>query len=367
MTGNTSSIINERFSSAERFRTLRGVRRAAERSLGPEQWNFLHSGTGDETTLARNTRAFDEVLWNTPLFAGVSSPSTGSRLFGHELSLPLLVAPFGGDAEFHPQGHLAAGRAAQVTGILQMVPVASSYTLEEVAAASACPKFFQMTLVGDISSCVELADRARQAGYERIVATYSPLRQWRERLMEDAFAPKVSMQRNFTEAGSPAQRATLKELVNFTTPRWTWREVKSFVQECDLPVMVKGVQSPGDAESALTAGMDSLYVSNYGGRTVDRTRATIEVLPEVRAAVGPEVPIVLDSGIRRGSDIAAALALGADAVAAGRLIALGLAAGGQEGVVRTVQLLQDELWTTLGHLGCSSVGELSPDVVYAQL
>lgn len=365
MTGNTSSIIDERFGSAERFRTLRGIREAAERSLSPETWNFLHSGTGDETTLARNTSAFDDILWTTPLFAGVSSPETGSRLFGHELSLPLLVAPFGGDAEFHPEGHLAAGRAAERTGILQMVPVASSFTLEEVAAASQCPKLFQMTLVGEISACVELAERARQAGYERIVATYSPLRQWRERLMEDAFVPRVPMQRNFTEIGSASQRDTLEELVNFTAPRWTWREVQAFVQECELPVMVKGVQSPRDAEAALAAGADSLYVSNYGGRTVDRTPATIEVLPEVRAAAGPEVPIVLDSGIRRGSDIAAALALGADAVAAGRLIALGLAAGGEEGVVRTVQLLRDEMWTTLGHLGCSSVEELSPEVLYS--
>ncbi|GFZ87686.1 alpha-hydroxy acid oxidase [Nesterenkonia alkaliphila] len=366
MTANTSSIIDERFGSAERFRTLRGIRQEAQCRLSAEQWNFLHSGTGDETTLARNTRAFDEILWNTPLFAGVSSPNTGSRLFGHELSLPLLVAPFGGDAEFHPEGHLAAGRAAQRTGIMQMVPVASSFTLEEVAASSQCPKLFQMTLVGEVSACVELADRARQAGYERIVATYSPLRQWRERLMEDAFVPRVSMQRNFSEGGTAAQRATLEELVSFTAPRWSWQQVQSFIRECDLPVMVKGVQSPRDAEAALAAGADSLYVSNYGGRTVDRTPASIEVLPEVRAAAGPEVPIVLDSGIRRGSDIAAALALGADAVAAGRLIALGLAAAGEEGVVRTVELLRDELWTTLGHLGCSSVEELSSEVLYCR-
>lgn len=362
VTQNTRAIADDRFRSDQKYTTLRGVSRAAEHRLSPGEWNYLWSGTGDETTANRNVSKFDDVLWEVPLFAGVGNPKTSTSFMGYDLSVPVLTAPFGQEATFHPDGHLAVGRAAEKAGIEQMVPVAASYAIEDIAAASSRAHFYQMTLVGDIELTLDMAQRAEDCGYEVIVATYSPIRQWRERLIEDRFSPRgQNTHANFGEGRSDP--APLRELIDFTEPRWTWEQAAEFIRRCPLPVLVKGVASARDAQDALAAGASGLYVSNYGGRTIDRTLSTIEVLPEVRAVAGPDVPILLDSGIRRGSDIAAALALGADAVAIGRLTALGLAADGEAGVLRTVQLLTEEFWTTLGHLGCDSPAHLGPHVL----
>jgi len=359
--GQAGSAIDDRFASAERFTTLRGIRNAAKKQLSPSAWNYLWTGTGDERTADENTAAFDRRRYNTPLFAGIGNPETGTSVLGYDLSFPAFIAPFGGEATFHPDGHLAVGRAAEAAGIKQMVPVAASYSLEDVAAASKAAAVFQLTFVGDEDHVVDMMHRAAAAGYEYICVTYSPIRQWRERLMEDRFSPRTSLsESNFGPGRSDP--APLHELLEFTQPRWNWKQAQHAIARSPLPCIIKGVQSAEDARASLDAGAAGLYVSNYGGRTIDRTAATIDILPEIRAVAGREVPIILDSGIRRGSDIATAVALGANAVALGRIVALGLAADGEAGVRRTLDLLQQELWTTLGHLGVSSIEELSPAI-----
>ncbi|MFJ8894222.1 alpha-hydroxy acid oxidase [Leifsonia sp. NPDC102414] len=360
-TGQVGTAIDDRFASAERFTTLRGLRAEAERQLSPSAWNYLWTGTGDERTADDNTAAFDRRQYTTPLFAGISNPDTSTTVLGYDLGFPAFTAPFGGEATFHPDGHLAVGRAAERAGIQQMVPVAASYSLEDVAAASSVASVFQLTFVGEEDHVVEMMHRAADAGYRHICVTYSPIRQWRERLLEDRFSPRTNLaESNFGQGRSDP--APLVELLEFTQPRWNWEQAKRAIARSPLPCIVKGVQSADDARASIDAGAVGLYVSNYGGRTIDRTAATIDLLPEIRAAAGPDIPIVLDSGIRRGSDIATAIALGADAVALGRLVAIGLAADGERGVLRTLELLQQEFWTTLGHLGVSSVAELSPAV-----
>lgn len=363
-TNESSSIADDRYRATDQFTTLVGIKKAARHHLSESIWNYLWTGTGDETTVERNTAKFDELLFETPLFAGVSNPTTSTTFLDFPLSFPLLTAPFGQEALFHPDGHLAIGRAAEAVGVQQMVPVAASFRLEDVAAASAAANIYQMTFVGEEEHVLAMIDRAKAAGYRYICATYSPIRQWRERLREDKFVPRGTADHiNFGPGASDP--AGLTELIEFTRPRWTWEEAKSVIQKSPLPVIVKGVQSAADARAALDAGAVGLYVSNYGGRTIDRTAATIELLPAIRKAAGPDIPIVIDSGIRRGSDIAAAVALGANAVAIGRLTALGLAADGEHGVRRVLEILREEFWTTLGHLGVSSVSELGPHVFHA--
>jgi 4-hydroxymandelate oxidase len=358
---NEAAIADDRFRSQAKFTTLKGITSRARHELSDAAWDYLWVGTGDEITRDRNTAKFDELLWEVPIFAGVSNPTTSTTFLDFDLSFPLITAPFGQEATFHPEGHLAIGRAAAEVGVEQMVPVAASFTLEDIAAASDRAHMFQMTLVGDEAMTLAMAQRAKDAGYRYIIATYSPIRQWRERLMENRFVSRAGVDHvNFGPGKSDA--AGLRELIDFTEPRWGWDQAKNFISKSPLPVIVKGVHSAADASAAVDAGAVALYVSNYGGRTIDRTLSTIEVLPEIRAAVGPEVQIVLDSGIRRGSDIAAAVALGANAVAIGRLTALGLAADGQYGVERTLEILREELWMTLGHLGCSSIADLGPHV-----
>lgn len=352
--------IDDRYATREKYTTLRGIYKDAQRRLSVVDWNYLSCGTGDEVTLRENTAVFDRIRFEVPLFAGISNPDTRTKVLGFDLSFPAFIAPFGGgEAVFHPEGHLAIGRAAASAGIQQMVPVAAAHSLEEVAMASPVASIFQMTFVGDEGAVLEMIERAKVAGYQYICVTYSPIRQWRERMMEDRFSIRGEEgPSNFGPGKSDA--AALVELLDFTRPRWSWAQAASVIKKAPLPCIVKGVSSVRDAKASLDAGAVGLYVSNYGGRTIDRTPTTLETLPAIRDAVGKDVPVIFDSGVRRGSDIAAAIALGADAVALGRIVAYGLAADGENGVRRTLELLQREFWTTLGHLGCSTVAELSP-------
>jgi 4-hydroxymandelate oxidase len=357
----TERRIDDRYVTNERFTTLRGIRSEARARMSEKDWNFLWCGTGDETTQRDNEVAFDRYQFRTPLFAGISNPDTSTRLLGMDLSFPAFIAPFGADAVFDPEGHLAAGRAAEASGIKQIVPVASSFTLEEVTQASSAARIFELTFVGEESLVIDMMHRAKEAGYTHLCVTYSPIRQWRERMMEDRWAFRFKKEEANYGPGR-SDPATLIELLDFTRPRWTWKQAASVLSKAPLPCIIKGVTEVDDAKASLDAGAAGLYVSNYGGRIIDRVPAALDLLPEIRAAAGTDVPIIFDSGIRRGSDIAAAIALGADAVALGRLIALGLAADGQKGVQRTLELLKTEFWTTLGHLGCSKVSELGPHV-----
>lgn len=354
----TTTRIDNRYAVAEKFTTNPGIRAEAQRRVAPVVWNYLECGTADEVTLRANGAAFDALRFQTPLFAGISRPETATRFLGHDLSFPALIAPFGGGEHLlDPAGHIATGRAARDAGIRQIVPVAAAHSLEEIAAASGVAQMFQVTFVGDTGAVLEMIARAKAAGYEQIVATYSPILQWRERMMQDRFAFRSGdLDGNFGPGKSDP--AALREQLEFTRPRWGWAEATEVIRKSPLPVIVKGVLTGDEARRSLDAGAAGLYVSNYGGRSIDRMTPALAALPAVRAAAGPDVPIVFDSGIRRGSDIAAALALGANVVALGRAAAYGLAADGEAGVRRVLELLKLEFWTTLGHLGCSSVSEL---------
>lgn len=358
--------IDDRYATGEKYATLRGIYHDAQRHLSEIDWNYLWCGTGDEVTLRKNVAAFDGYGFATPLFSGISNPDTRTNVLGFDLSFPAFIAPFGGgETVFHPEGHLAIGRAAEAVGIQQMVPAAAAHSLEEVGTASSVASVFQMTFVGDEGAVIDMMERTKAAGYKYVCVTYSPIRQWRERMMEDRFTVRGETgPSNFGPGKSDT--SPLVELLDFTQPRWNWQQAARVISRAPLPCIVKGIGSVRDAKAALDAGAVGLYVSNYGGRTIDRVPAALDVLPAVREAVADDVPIIFDSGIRRGSDIATALALGANAVALGRLIALGLAADGEYGVRRTLELLKREFWTTLGHLGCSSVDELTKDVISPQ-
>lgn len=358
--GPVASRGSDRYASSESLRSLRGIYAAARAQLSPADWDYLWCGVGDEVTVRENTAAFEGWRFRAPLFTGVARPDSSTRLLGLDLTLPLLTAPIGNEAVFDQEGHRAVGRAAERFGIRQMVPVAGSYSLEDVAAASSAAAIFQMTMVGDHQDVLDMIDRAAKAGYMYICATFSPIGQWRERLIEGAYLARRSAE-DINFADGKSSEAPLRELLAFTHRRWDWGALAALVERSALPVMVKGFLGADDARRAVEAGACAVYVSNYGGRNLDRVRTTIEALPEVRAAVGPDVPIILDSGVRRGSDIAVALALGATCVAVGRLVGLGLAAGGEYGVLRVLELLQREFWMTMGQLGCSTVSELTRD------
>lgn len=358
----TNRAIDDRYTTGERFTTNKGIHAAARKQLSEVVWNHLECGTGDEITLAANSADFNKPLYKTPLFAGISNPDTSTTFLGHTLSFPAYIAPFGGAEHLiHPQGHLATGRAAASVGIRQMVPVAATHTLEEIATTTGVAQMFQVGFVGKVDSVLDMIARAQRAGYEQIIATYSPILQWRERMMEDRFSARGEpRESNYGEGRSDP--ALLREQLEFTEPRWGWEKAEEVIRNSPLPIIVKGIMSEEEATRSLQAGALGLYVSNYGGRSIDRMPSSISVLAQVRAAVGNDVPIVFDSGIRRGSDIATALALGANVVALGRAVGYGLAADGEAGVRRVLEILKSEFWTTLGHLGCSKVSDLGPHI-----
>lgn len=355
----TAKRIDDRYSTHERFTTLRGIEAEARKQLSPVVWNYLNCGTGDEVTLRANIADFDKLSFRTPLFAGISNPDTSTTFLGHALSFPALIAPFGGGEQLlDPEGHCATGRAAAAVGIRQIVPVAAAHSLETIAAATGVAQMFQVTFVGKVESVLAMIERAKQGGYEQIVATYSPIRQWRERMMEDRFTIRMAMEdANYGVGRSDLEM--LREQLAFEHKRWGWDEAKEVIRNAALPVIIKGVMEAEEAAQCMEAGAAGLYVSNYGGRSIDRMPSAISALPKVRAAVSKDTPIIFDSGIRRGSDIAAAIALGADVVALGRSVGYGLAADGEAGAKRVLELLRNEFWTTLGHLGCSRVDQLS--------
>lgn len=353
---------DDRYASTEKFASQRGIRDAARRKLSETVWNYLHCGTGDEITARANVEAFDSYIFDPPLFSGVARPDTRTVFMGHELSFPAFTAPFGGgETTFDSEGMLAVGRGAEAAGVCQMVPVAAYHSLEEVRQASSAAVMFQLTFCGEESAVLDMIHRAKDAGYEQIVILFSPIRQWRERMMEDRFtSPGAGALSNFGPGRS--DMAMMDELLDFTRPRWSWSQAARVIAKSPLPCLVKGISSRRQAREALDAGAVGLYVSNYGGRIIDRQPAAITTLAEVRDEAGSGVPIVFDSGIRRGSDIVTAIALGADVVALGRTVAMGLAADGVDGVRRVLDLLRDEFWTTMGHLGCARVSDLSPAI-----
>ena len=360
----TSKPIVNRYATGERFTTNKAIEAEARKQLSEVVWNYLNCGTGDEVTLRANIADFDKLAFRTPLFAGISNPDTSTTFLGHRLSFPALIAPFGGGEQLlHHEGHCATGRAAAAAGIRQIVPVAAAHSLETIATASGVAQMFQVTFVGEVASVLAMIERAKAAGYEQIVATYSPIRQWRERMMQDRFAIRTADEDSNFGAGK-SDPAMLREQLEFSQPRWSWQQAEEVIRHSALPVFVKGVMEAEEATRSMEAGAAGLYVSNYGGRSIDRMPSAISALPKVRAAVGKDTPIIFDSGIRRGSDIAAAVALGANVVALGRAVGYGLAADGEAGARRVLELLQSEFWTTLGHLGCSSVDELGPGVFY---
>jgi 4-hydroxymandelate oxidase len=293
--------------------------------------------------------------------AGISRPDPSTSLLGVELSMPLLTSPFGFDLLFHADGHTAVAEANEAEGVAMVAPEISSRALEDLAAAAptAC-RFFQLVPAGSEDHVLRLVERCAGAGYAAVCVTVdTPMPGWRERSMEDRFVPDVAsaLGNHRPDLGTDLV-TSLTSMVRFDEPTWTWEKLGDVGRRAALPWFPKGVLTHEDARAALEAGASAIFVSNHGARQLEAAPATLDALVEVVAAVGDDVPVVMDGGVRRGSDIALAVALGATAVGVGRPVALGLTAGGRAGVERTLQLLRDELVTTMALIGCEKVGDL---------
>ena len=342
------------------FLTLEEIHAAALKRLPQDVAVYLESGSGTEQTLRANRDAFGRWVIRPRPMSGGNDPKTNTEFLGIPLSVPVLTAPFGGDALFAHDGHLAVARANAACGTASMVPEVGSFSYEEVAAAA--PTAARIGQLHPFESFDPVARRIKNAGYDALCVTVDCATMgWRVRnkMARFSFDPGVWFG-NATDDGEPNIALTFGGGI---IPDWTWDQLAEATARHGLPWIAKGILTPESAVAAVNAGASAILVSNHGGRQVDPAPASLDALPEIAQAVAGQVPLLLDSGVRTGADVFLALAFGASAVVIGRLAAYGLAAAGEHGVKRTIELLTSELRTLMILAGVPDIASLTGDTV----
>ena len=339
---------------------LRSLEAKARGRLQEAYADYYAGGAGDEQTLAENAAAWRK-LWIRPrVMVDVSTVDTTCTLLGQRLALPLLLAPVAAARLLHPEGELAAARAAGGAGTVYCLSTRATTDLAQVAACATGPLWFQLYADRDRARCERILARVAEHGFKALLLTVDfPVSARREReLRHDdvPLPPGVALASHLGE-----------QLTGDTKPvgGWnaslTWDDIAWIRDACGLPVVVKGVLTAQDAQLALQAGAEGIVVSNHGGRQLDGAIPTAVALPEVAAAVAGRAPVLVDGGIRDGADVLRALALGADAVLIGRPYVWGLDAAGETGVRRVIDAFAQDLSRVLALTGCPALADVSPD------
>jgi isopentenyl diphosphate isomerase/L-lactate dehydrogenase-like FMN-dependent dehydrogenase len=340
--------------------------RLASEALEAGPLGYFSGGAGDEFTLRENRESWRRWRLRPRMLVDVGEVSTSIELLGSEISMPILVAPVAFQRMAHDDGEQGMARAAAEAGTLMCLSTIATARPSEVAqAAPGGKRWFQLYIFRDRAVTQALIDEAVEFGYEAIVLTIdAPRLGWRERDMRQGFVvpahvtvPSVAAALGAETPIGPAEAFALID------PTITWADLEQLVSGCDLPVLVKGVLTAADAELALEHGAAGVIVSNHGGRQLDGVAPAAEALPEVVDAVSGRGAVLADGGIRRGTDVLVALALGADAVMVGRPALWGLAADGERGAVRLLKLLRAEFELALTLAGCPSPAAVGPEHV----
>ena len=374
---------------APRVLNIEDLRRAAKRRLPRVVFDYIDGGAEDEWTLRANSRAFEAVTLRPRCAVAVPSCDLRTVVLGASLPMPLILAPVGSSRLIHPRGEEAAAHAAGAAGIPYVLSTFSGCLLEDVAAASSASLWYQLYLAGGRECALPVLDRAKAAGFSALVVTIDT-------------AVAGMRERDFRNGVKELLGGKMRSMLPFVSqllvkPRWlagffadgglmkfpnivvpgkgpmlyadvtaaleqsvvTWENLEWIREAWTGPIVIKGIHTAEDARRAVDEGADALVVSNHGGRQLDRVAPSLQMLPEVVAAVGDRIEVLFDGGIRRGSDIIKALCLGARAVLVGRAYAYGLGAAGEAGVARAIAILRADLVRTLKLLGCASVGELA--------
>ncbi|WP_047865952.1 alpha-hydroxy-acid oxidizing protein [Rubrobacter aplysinae] len=345
----------------------------ARQTLDDGPFDYVAGGAGAEETMKANREAFDRWRIRPRMLRGAADRDLTTELLGLELPVPFMLAPVGVLSIIHPEAELAVARACAATGAVPVLSTVSSNTMEEVAAGLGdTPRLFQLYPSSDPEIVKSLLSRAEAAGYSAVVVTLdTTILGFRERDLENAYLPFLQGEGLANYLTDPAFRAGLGRppeedpaataryfLSIFGNPALSWEDIRFIRESTSLPVILKGVVHPDDAREALESGVQGLVVSNHGGRQVDGAVAALDALIHVREAVGDRLPILFDSGVRRGADVIKALALGADCVMVGRPYAYGLAVGGAAGVEQVIQNLTADLDLELALSGHRSVSEV---------
>ena len=343
----------------------------ARERMSEQAWAYLTGGAADELTLQDNRQAFDRLRLRSRVLQDLRGGNTRLRLFGQDYEHPIFVAPVAYQQLAHADGELACVLGASALRAGMVVSTQASIELETIAAQAQTPLWFQLYIQPDRDFTAALVRRAEAAGYRALVLTVdAPVSGIRNREQRAGFALPAGIEavnlrgmRPLAVSADPSASSLLLggPLLNAAP---TWADLAWLRAQTRLPILLKGILSAADAEQALAAGVDGLIVSNHGGRTLDGLPATIEALPEVAAAVQGRVPVLLDGGIHRGTDILKALALGADAVLVGRPCIFALAAAGAVGVAHVLQLLRAELEVAMALTGCADLASIGPQTIW---
>jgi 4-hydroxymandelate oxidase len=346
----------------------------ARERIPKEAWDYYASGAEDEVTLRQNRAAFERLTLAYRVMVDVSHRDTATSVLGHPVAMPVLTAP----TAFHrlacPDGELATARAAGAAGTIMILSTLSNTPVEEVVAAASGPVWFQLYLYKDRKASEGLVRRAEAAGCRALVLTVdAPLLGRRERDIRNRFRLPLGLAvANMLPEGygevppAAADSGLAAYFATLLDPALTWRDVAWLRSITHLPVLVKGIVRPDDALRAAEAGVAGIVVSNHGGRQLDTSPATIDVLPEIADALsahGHRIELLMDGGVRRGTDVLKALALGARAVLVGRPILWGLTVAGEAGVAQVLRMLRDELDLAMALAGAPTVADVTRDLV----
>ncbi|MGH7827351.1 MAG: alpha-hydroxy acid oxidase [Candidatus Binatia bacterium] len=330
------------------FVTNQEIIMAARRNLTQDVWDYLSGGAESETTMRRNRLGFDSLALRPRVCVDVSKIDTSTTFLGQKLRIPVMMAPIGSLQTITPEGGVAVAKAAAEFGTMNFVSSVTQPSLEEIAASTGTPKIFQLYIRGGLDWCEEILQRVKKSGYRALCLTVDTAHySRRERQMMNRWLPpskRVETQRHF------------QAMV-------TWEMMAAIKRMAGMPFILKGVATAEDAKIAIEHGVDAIYVSNHGGRQLDHGRGTMDVLPEIVEAANGRAEILLDGSILRGTDVLKALALGCKAVLIGKLQGWGLGAGGQAGLVRVLELLEEELVIDMALLGVTRVDQLNASYV----
>jgi 4-hydroxymandelate oxidase len=335
---------------------------AAKVRLPKEEYDYIAGGATDELSVERNRRAFESWAFRPRVLRDVSRLDLSTTVLGSKIDLPVLIAPCGGHKKAHPDGELATYRAAASRGTVLTVSANSSSSFEELAQAATGTLWLQLYPFRDKEMTNQWLRRAKQAGYKAVCVTLDS--QWppkRERNIRNNYKRIRGV--NYPPATTAAAPRPAGRAGEGSDPAATWEDLQWIKSATDLPVVAKGIMTGEDVEACVAAGIDGAIVSNHGGRHLDNTLATIEVLPEAVAAAQGRLEILLDGGIRRGADVVKALALGAKAVFIGRPLFWGLAVDGERGVARVLDILREEMEITMAKCGRPNIASIDASAV----
>jgi len=330
----------------------------AKRKLSPQVWDYIEGGAESESTLQTNAEAFTKLSFTPRVLQDTSTVSTKITLFGGELDIPLLLAPVSPLRLVSEEAEIPQVVAAHRTGIIPVVSGNSHFSLEYLAKQSNGEKWFQLYAYANMDWVLEIVQRVEHAGYRAIVITVDAIHHARrERSLRSGFTmPAHVKMGNFEQCGTVPEKRRDGSYQMFPL---TWSDIALIKERTNIPVLIKGIMHPNDVKLALDYGVDGIVISNHGGRQLDYATSPINQLPIISKIVAQTIPLIVDGGIMRGSDIAKAISLGASAVLLGRGYVYGLALDGVEGVVKSIELIRNEYSAYLKQLGVSSTEELS--------